>query len=266
MTTAPVPPAPPSVPWLQPKTTKQFVITIGGLSGTMPVLIGILISFALRVPAIPPVIQKARNLLEDRKFDEAIALLVPVIQEIEKTRGPEDVTLVKHFDLLAHIYEAMGKTAEAEPLWRRSLQIRSKQLDPDHPEVIGTGDKLAMALMAQKKFPEAETLLKKSLAHREKAFEPDDPKLMPSLNRLAELYVATGRFPEAETVAKRAVQLGRATIGLQPPSFADSERWLGAALAGQAKFEDAIPLYENALPLKKKQLPAAPHIPPKQGQ
>jgi hypothetical protein len=55
-------------------------------------------------------------------------------------------------------------------------------------------------------------------------------------------------------------------MGLQPPSIADSKRWLGAALAGQGKAQEAVALYEAALPLKRKQLPSAPHIPPKQGQ
>jgi len=256
----------PPVPWLQPKTPKQFVITMGVLAGLLLTSIGLLVWFATRVPSVPPVIQKSRNLFEERKYDEAIGLLLPVIQEIEKTRGAQDPTLVKHFDLLAQIYEAMGKPAEAEPLWRRSMQIRSKNLGPEHPEVIGSGDKLAMSLLAQKKFPEAEALLKKSLAHREGAFGPDDSRIMPSLNRLSELYVAQGRFAEAEPFAKRAVDLGRSTIGLQPPSFGDSQRWLGAALAGLGKFEDAAPLYANALSIKAKQLPEAAHIPPKPGQ
>jgi tetratricopeptide (TPR) repeat protein len=256
----------PPVPWLQPKTRKQFVLTMSLLAILLLTCIGIMVWFATRVPSVPPVIQKSRNLFEERKYDEAIALLLPVIQEIEKTRGAEDTTLVKHFDLLAQIYEATGKHAEAEPLWRRSMQIRSRHLGPEHPEVIGSGDKLAMSLLQQKKFPEAETLLKKSLAHREGAFGPDDSRLMPSLNRLSELYVGQGKFVEAEPFAKRAVQIGRGTIGLQPPSFGDSQRWLGAALAGLGKFEDAAPLYANALAIKVRQLPEAAHIPPKQGQ
>lgn len=254
-----------AVPWFQPKSGRQFAVMIGVL-GTLLVGSIVLTFTKARGPAIPPVIQKARNLMEDRKYDEAAALLRPVIAEIEKTRGPEDPTLVKHFDLLAQVHEAAGKPAEAEPLWRRSLLIRQRLLGPEHPEVIGSGDKLAMSLLDQKKFPEAEALLKKSLAHREKVFEPDDPKLMPSLNRLAELCVAQSKFAEGEPYATRAVQIGRGTMGLTPPAFGDSQRWLGAILAGLGKYEDAVPLYSNALASKVKQLPDAAHIPPKQGQ
>lgn len=256
----------PPVPWLQPKSKKQFVVYIAVLGGLLVACVIIMIWFATRVPSVPPVIQKSRNLFEERKYDEAIALLQPVIEGIEKSRGAEDPTLVKHFDLLAQIYEAMGRYADAEPLWRRSLQIRSKHLGADHPEVIGSGDKLAMSLLAQKKYPEAETFLKKSMAHREIAFGPDDSRIMPSLNRLAELYVAQGKFAEAESFAKRSVAIGRGTIGLQPPSFGDSQRWLAAALAGLGKFDEASPLYANAIAFKVRQLPDAPHIPPRPGQ
>src|SRR5262249_30614564 len=153
-----------------------------------------------------------------------------------------------------------------EPLWRRSWQMRVKHLGPDHPESIGSADKLAMALVAQKKFPEAEPLLKKSLAHREVAFGVDDDRIMPSLNRLAELYVASGRFADAETVPGRAGTPAGSRMGLHPPPYGDSQRWLGAALAGLGKFDEAVVLYASALPLKERQLPPAPHIPPKQGQ
>ena len=38
-------------------------------------------------------------------------------------------------DRLATLYQAMGRYAEAEPLFRRGLEIKEKQLGPDHPKV-----------------------------------------------------------------------------------------------------------------------------------
>lgn len=260
------PPPDRQVPWFQPKSGKQYAVFMGILGSLLVGTIAFTIWFKSRVPAVPPVIQKARNLLDERKFDEAIGVLLPVIQEIEKSGGPEDTRLVKHFDLLAQVYEATNKHADAEPYWRRSLYMRSKGLGPEHPEVIGSGDKLAMCLIAEKKFADAEPLLKKSLAHREKAFGVDDDRTMLSLNRLSELYVLQQKFDEAAPFAQRAVTLGRSKIGLQPQGFGDSQRWLGAVLAGQGKAEDAAPLYANALSLKVRTLPDAPHIPPKAGQ
>jgi len=211
------------------------------------------------------VIQKARNLFDEKKNDEAVALLTDAIQQIEKSRGPEDTALVKHFDLLATIYGETNREAQAEPLWRRSLEIRRKHLGLDHPEVIGSGDKLALSLIAQGKYPEAEQLLRKALAHRE-ANVVDEASLMPSLNRMAELYLKQKKYAEAEPFATRAVKIGRSKTGLMPPSFADSLHRLGAVCAGQEKWDDAVPLFDQAVKLKVRQLPDKPHIPPKPGQ
>lgn len=263
---APKIPARPSVPWIEPKSPKQLALTIGVLGVVMLACIGGAVYIKMGGGSIPPVLQNSRNLLEERRYDEAIGLLKPVIAEIEKTRGPEDSALVKHFDLLAEVYTAAGKPAEAEVLWKRSYEIRRKMVGSDHPETIGSGDKWAMSLIAQKKFAEAEPLLKRSLTHREAAFGADDDRLIPSLNRLAELYLGWGKLPEAEAAAKRSVTLGRMKIGLQPLSYGDAQRWMAAVCAAQGKWEDAVPLYQAALTMKARQLPEAAHIPPKQGQ
>jgi tetratricopeptide (TPR) repeat protein len=261
------PPAPPAAPWFQPKSKTQLFIIVALLLG---LLAGVWIWGFSRIRQInaampPPVIQKARNLFEEKKHDEAIALLKGAIEQIEKARGPEDTALVKHCDLLATIYDDLEKGADAEPLWRRSYDIRRKNLGPDHPESIGSGDKLALSLVAQGKYPEAEQLLRKALAHRE-ANVLEEANLMPSLNRMAELYLAQKKYAEAEPFAVRAVKIGRSKIGLMPPSFADSLHRLGSVHAGQEKYEDAIPLFDQCVKLKVRQLPDAPHIPPKPGQ
>ena len=260
--------APPAAPWFQPKSKKQLYLVLGillaAIAGVWIAGIAYLKSATAGMP--PPVIQKARNLFDEKKHAEAIALLTDAIQQIEKSRGPEDTFLVKHFDLLATIYDDIKKPAESEPLWRRSYEIRRKNLGLDHSESIGSGDKLALSLIAQGKYPEAEQLLKKALVHREAYHGVDDANLMPSLNRLTELYLAQKKYAEAETFASRAMKLGRAKTGLMPPSFADSLRNLAAVYAGQEKWEDAAPLYEQAVKLKVRQLPDAPHIPPKPGQ
>jgi tetratricopeptide (TPR) repeat protein len=261
-------PAAPAPPWFQPKSTKQLFIMVALLIGAIAGVWIWGISYVKKATSgmPPPVIQKARNLFEEKKHDEAIALLNDAIQQIEKTRGPEDTYLVKHFDLLATIYTETDRQPLAEPLWRRSYEIRRKNLGIDHPESIGTGDKLGLCLVAQGKFGEAEPLLRKSLSHREGYYGTDDPGIMPSLNHMTELFLAQKKYTEAEPFASRSLRIGRSKTGLMPSSFADALRNLGAVTAGLEKWEDAAPLYDQAVKLKVRQLPDAPHIPPKPGQ
>ncbi|RPH51684.1 MAG: tetratricopeptide repeat protein [Planctomycetota bacterium] len=263
-----IPPKPVAVPWFQPKSKSQLFFIVALLLAAIVGAWVFGLDYIKRMTAgtPPAVIQKARDLMEDRKFADAAAILVPVIQEIEKTRGPEDPSLLKHFDLLAVIYGEMDRHADAEPLWRRAREIRLKNLGVEHPETIGSGDKLAKCLIAQGKFADAEPLLRKSLTHREGYWGAEAPEIMTSLNHMAELFLKQKKYAEAEVFALRAVKIGRAKTGLMPPSYADSMRLLAAVYAGQEKWEDAAPLYDGAVKQKVKLLPNAPHIPPKPGQ
>src|SRR5262249_54859100 len=129
-----------------------------------------------------PFMQKATALYEDRKYDEAVALLSDSIAQIEKSQGAQSMYLVKPLDLLATVTEAMKKESAAEGAWPRPYEIRRKHLYPDHPEIIASGDKLGLCLVAQAKYAEAEPLLKKSLAHREAYFGSEHKEIMRSLN------------------------------------------------------------------------------------
>ena len=45
---------------------------------------------------------------------------------------------------LAGLYQAQGKDAEAEPLYKRALAIREKALGKDHPDVATVLENLAV--------------------------------------------------------------------------------------------------------------------------
>src|SRR5690242_21199517 len=49
--------------------------------------------------------------------------------------GPEHYATIQLMSSLAVLYGEMGRYAEAEPLHRRGLEIREKQLGRDHPKV-----------------------------------------------------------------------------------------------------------------------------------
>ena len=69
----------------------------------------------------------------------------------------------------------MGRYAEAEPLYRRSLAIWEKQLGRDHPDVATSLNNLADLYQAMGRYAEAEPLYRRSLAIREKQLGRDHP-------------------------------------------------------------------------------------------
>jgi len=60
---------------------------------------------------------------------------------------------------LAGLYQDQDRTAEAEPLYQRSLAIREKVLGPDHP-LVGTAlDNLAVLAFVQRELAAGRRLL-----------------------------------------------------------------------------------------------------------
>ncbi|MDB9823466.1 tetratricopeptide repeat protein, partial [Deltaproteobacteria bacterium] len=59
-----------------------------------------------------------------------------------------------------------GKFAEAEPLYKRSLEIREKALGPDHPDVATVLENLAKCFSGMGKLDEAENLVARAIKLR----------------------------------------------------------------------------------------------------
>ena len=74
----------------------------------------------------------------------------------------------------------MGRYAEAEPLFRRSLAIREKQLGADHPHVATSLNNLADLYQAMGRYAEAEPLYRRSLEIREKQLGATTPTWPPA--------------------------------------------------------------------------------------
>lgn len=53
----------------------------------------------------------------------------------QKQHGQESLPLAEHLDRLVNLLYKEGKLAEAEPISRRSLNIRINALGEQHPEV-----------------------------------------------------------------------------------------------------------------------------------
>ena len=71
---------------------------------------------------------------------------------------------------------ALGRYAEAEPLYARCLAIREKVLGPDHPEVAAALDNVAMLLDAQGRYEQAEPLYRRALAIPREGPGPGAPR------------------------------------------------------------------------------------------
>jgi tetratricopeptide (TPR) repeat protein len=72
--------------------------------------------------------------------------------------GKEHPVIASLLDDLGHIYFAEGKYANAEPLCKRSLEIRERGLGEEHPAVALSLNNLAALYDSQGRYAEAEPL------------------------------------------------------------------------------------------------------------
>jgi hypothetical protein len=76
---------------------------------------------------------------------------------------------------------------EAEKILREALEIRQKNLPPEHFLTALTKSALGECLMTQKKFTEAETLLTESFESLKKSQGTENPRTVLAQNRLNRL-------------------------------------------------------------------------------
>ncbi len=99
------------------------------------------------------------GLLPYRELDDAVEL------------GPEHPDVAQSLNNLAALYQAQGRYAEAEPLYKRSLAILEKALGPEHPDVAQSLENYASLLRETKREDKAEEMETRAHAIRVKHAE-----------------------------------------------------------------------------------------------
>jgi tetratricopeptide (TPR) repeat protein len=78
---------------------------------------------------------------------------------------------------LAALYQATGRTQEAERFYLRAFALKEKLLGPEHPDLAVTANNLAVFYKSQRRFSEAARLYRRALAIFERTLDPSHPKV-----------------------------------------------------------------------------------------
>ena len=136
--------------------------------------------------------------LKQGHYGEAEKLFLAALENEDGSR------LAISLDNLAVLYQAQGKYAKAEPLFKRSVRILEKDLGPE-PLILATPlQNLAILYNALGKYIEAEPLFKRSLAIWEGWLGPGHPQVATNLENYSELLRKTNRETEAAKLEARA--------------------------------------------------------------
>ncbi|ACF47371.1 TPR repeat-containing protein (plasmid) [Prosthecochloris aestuarii DSM 271] len=181
------------------------------------------------------------------------AELLPHAEKIIEKSDPS-VNMATLLNNMGSYYHGRAFYAEAEPLYRRALDIYEKQLGGEHPYVATSLNNLAELFRAQGKYGEAEPLYRRALGIDEKALGLEHPEVATDLNNLALLLDAQGKYGEAEPLYRRALDIYEKQLGGEHPYVATSLNNLAGLLYAQGKYGEAEPLYRRALLIREEQL------------
>ena len=134
--------------------------------------------------------------------------------------GEEHPSTATSINNLATLLRSIKRYKEAEPLYRKALEINKNVYGEEHPTTAGSFNNLAALLKTTGNYNEAEPLYRKSLEIYQKVFGEEHPDTAGSLNNLAGLLQATGRNTEVEQLYLRAMKIDEHIYGTTHPDVA----------------------------------------------
>ena len=104
--------------------------------------------------------------------------------------GSDHPTVAANLNNLGAVYFFEGRYGEAEPLFRRALDIQERALGHDHPDVAKTLNNLAGSDIVAQHYDEASSLLEQALSILEKWVGPDHPDIAQIRSSLAMIQLS----------------------------------------------------------------------------
>jgi tetratricopeptide (TPR) repeat protein len=166
---------------------------------------------------------------------------------------PDDTLVLNNLGLSL---TGAGRQAEAEPVFRRALEIREKTFGPEHPGVSISLNNLGMLLYAKHDLDAAEQLFRRAGGIDEKVLGPESTLLATDLNNLAVVLLNKGDLAGAEPPCRRALQIRYKSLGPDAPDFGNSLDNLATILYSKGDVTGALPLYRQSLAIRRKALGA----------
>src|SRR5262245_23975281 len=134
--------------------------------------------------------------------------------------GPDAQETTTALNNLAVTYQSLARYMEAEPLFRRAIEIDERVLGKDHPDVATRYNNLDLLLYKQGKYDQAEPLYRRAIEIDEKVLGKDHPDIATLYNNLAGLLQAQGKYDQAEPLYRRAIEIDESVLGKDHPGVA----------------------------------------------
>ncbi|MFT3878911.1 MAG: serine/threonine-protein kinase [Gemmatales bacterium] len=158
---------------------------------------------------------QAKLMNTQRQTAEAEKLVRQVLNH-QNQLDPQFLAMAQHE--LARALQQQGSIQEAEPYFRRSLEIRMKEFGNDHHVVLANQQNLAYNLTELGKLAEAETLYQTILSTQDAKLGGEHPQTLITRGNYALLLKKMGRHDEAVNLYTQVLQQKIKTYGKDHPT------------------------------------------------
>jgi tetratricopeptide (TPR) repeat protein len=146
---------------------------------------------------------------------------------------------------LGYVEEMRGNVPASLPIYQRAYDGYKQCTGADSPGALTIQDSMAGALMKLGRAKEALPLMEAAVPLWRK-FQDGSPEISEPLYYLSRAYVQTGHFVEGEKIAKELVGVQEGKVAPTDRRFGASHMIWAEALAGQHRYEEALPHAEIA--------------------
>jgi eukaryotic-like serine/threonine-protein kinase len=187
-------------------------------------------------------------------YREEEPILVQVVNERERTLGPQHPDTLSARHRLALAFERENKHAEAETEGRAVLALREKVLGPEHPDTLNTRSNLALVLEHEGKNTEAENEYRAVLVLQDKVLGPEHPDTLRTRDNLALALEEQGKYAKAETEFRAVLASREKMLGPEHPETLRTRNNLGLSLEEQGEYGKAEAEYRALLAVAERVL------------
>jgi tetratricopeptide (TPR) repeat protein len=151
-------------------------------------------------------VESGNQAYADGRVAQAEIHFVEALKEAEAF-GEGDPRLALSLNNLAAVYQTQGKYQMAEPLYMRSLDIKTRVLGEDHPDVALNVHNLAVLYSARRMYPVAEKHYKRAIELKSKIYGELHPELLSTLKYYAQLLKVLNRPVEMHLLEARMKEI-----------------------------------------------------------
>jgi nephrocystin-3 len=187
------------------------------------------------------------------KTYDMVAGYYNTLESFERS-GASDELLGLALNNVAFFLNLNAKYNEAEPLYRRGLEITEKALGEAHPTTASLINNLGGLLYDKGDYRGAEPLYRRALEVEEKVFGPEHPRTADSLHNLALLLRTKGDYQGAELLHRKALKIQESVRGRDHPETAECLSSLAELLSAKGDYEGSEPLCRRALAIRERVL------------